>query len=296
MYLISFSFINFFTQKLPFTSKEKCDIISLDMINWRNFSLICITGDMHGDLSRFNDKRIKALKKNDVLIVCGDFGFIWNGSKHEQRILKKIGKKRFYTLFVDGCHENFDLLAKYPESDFCGGTVHRISGNLMHIKRGAVLSIQGYKFFGFGGGQTKEIDIRRESHTWFEAELPDNDEIEYAAQNLKNAGGEVDYIITHEPPASMKEFLGFEVNQISFMHTFFDKVKNGCKFKMWFFGKAHINKLVPPKYRCLFDDVVVLKNEKWDKEQKLLRKNKRNKQQTPPPVQETQPAPTDSFE
>ena len=255
--------------------------------------MICITGDMHGDLSRFNDKRIKALKKNDVLIVCGDFGFVWDGSKHEQRILKKIGKKRFCTLFVDGCHENFDLLAKYPESDFCGGIVHRISGNLMHIKRGSVLSIQGYKFFGFGGGQTKELEIRRESHTWFEAELPDNDEIEYAIQNLKNAGGEVDYIITHEPPASMKEFLGFEVNQISFMHTFFDKVKNNCRFKMWFFGKAHINKLVPPKYRCLFDEVVVLKNEKWDKEQKLLRKNKRKNPETPQPEQETA---SDSFE
>ena len=254
--------------------------------------LICITGDMHGDISRFNDKRIKALKKNDVLIVCGDFGFVWDGSKREQKMLRKIGKKRFYTLFVDGCHENFDLLDRFPEADFCGGAVHRISGNLMHIKRGAVLSMQGYKFFAFGGGQTKEIDIRRESHTWFEAELPDNDEIDYASENLKNAGSEIDYIITHEPPASMKEFLGFEVNQISFMHTFFDKVKTDCKFKMWFFGKAHINKLIPPKYRCLFDEVVVLKNEQWDKEQKLLRKNKNKKKAEAPKSEPT----TDSFE
>lgn len=62
---------------------------------------------------------------------------------------------------------------------------------------------------------------------------------------------------------------------------------------MWFFGKAHINKLVPPKYRCLFDEVVVLKNEKWDKEQKLLRKNKRKNTETPQPEQETA---SDSFE
>ncbi|MGN1304529.1 MAG: metallophosphoesterase [Oscillospiraceae bacterium] len=254
--------------------------------------MICITGDMHGDISRFNDKRIKALKKNDVLIVCGDFGFVWDGSKREQKMLRKIGKKRFYTLFVDGCHENFDLLDRFPEADFCGGAVHRISGNLMHIKRGAVLSMQGYKFFAFGGGQTKEIDIRRESHTWFEAELPDNDEIDYASENLKNAGSEIDYIITHEPPASMKEFLGFEVNQISFMHTFFDKVKTDCKFKMWFFGKAHINKIIPPKYRCLFDEVVVLKNEQWDKEQKLLRKNRNKKNVEAPKSEPT----TDSFE
>ena len=73
----------------------------------------------------------------------------------------------------------------------------------------------------------------------------------------------------------MKEFLGFETRQISHMHTFFDAVKNDCTFKMWFFGKAHVNKLIPPKYHCLFDDVVTLKNDKWDKEQKMLKKNKK---------------------
>lgn len=62
---------------------------------------------------------------------------------------------------------------------------------------------------------------------------------------------------------------------------------------MWFFGKAHINKLVPPKYRCLFDEVVVLKNEKWDKEQKLLRKNKHKNTEIPQPEQEKA---SDSFE
>lgn len=230
--------------------------------------MICITGDMHGELERFNDKRIRSLKKGDFLIVCGDFGFVWDGSKREEAILKSIGKKRFYTLFIEGCHENYDLLAKYPEEDFCGGRVNVISGNLMHIKRGSILDLQGMRFFAFGGGQTKDIDIRRDSNTWYEAELPTTEEVRDAVLNLKNADGKLDYIITHEPPASMKEFLGFEVRQISHMHTFFDAVKNDCTFKMWFFGKAHINKVIPPKYRCLFDDVVTLRNEEWEKARK----------------------------
>ena len=237
-------------------------------------TLICITGDMHGELERFNDKRIKSLKKGDVLIVCGDFGFLWDGSKKERAILRTIGRKRFYTLFVEGCHENYDMLERTPEREFCGGVVNVISGNLMHLKRGHVFNLQGYKFFAFGGGQTKDIDIRRESKTWYEAELPSTEEIKQAALNLKANGSEIDYIITHEPPASMKEFLGFETRQISHMHTFFDAVKNDCKFKMWFFGKAHVNKVIPPKYHCLFDDVKVLKNTEWEKEQKMLKKNK----------------------
>lgn len=230
--------------------------------------MICITGDMHGELERFNDKRIRSLKKGDFLIVCGDFGFVWDGSKREEAILKSIGKKRFYTLFIEGCHENYDLLAKYPEEDFCGGRVNVISGNLMHIKRGSILDLQGMRFFAFGGGQTKDIDIRRDSNTWYEAELPTTEEVRDAVLNLKRVDGKLDYIITHEPPASMKEFLGFEVRQISHMHTFFDAVKNDCTFKMWFFAKAHINKVIPPKYRCLFDDVVTLRNEEWEKARK----------------------------
>lgn len=215
---------------------------------------------MHGEISRFGDKNIKRLKKGDFLIVCGDFGFVWDGSKREKAILKSIGRKRFYTLFVEGCHENYKLLDQYPEEDFCGGKVNVISGNLMRMKRGSVFDLQGHKFFAFGGGQTGEIDIRREYKTWFEEELPTGEEIKTAAENLEAAGNEVDYIITHEPPASLKEFLDFEARQICHMHTFFDKVKDECSFKMWFFGKVHKNKVIPPKYRCLFDETVVIKS------------------------------------
>lgn len=239
-------------------------------INLEALVLICITGDMHGDYSRFHDSKINKLKKGDILIVCGDFGFVWDGSKKEKQILKRIGRKRFYTMFVEGCHENYDLLDSYPEEDFCGGRVNVISGRLMRMKRGSMFDLQGCKFFTFGGGQTKEIDIRRESKTWWEAELPTREEIQRGEKTLKSNGYAADYIITHEPPASLKEFLDFEVRQISHMHTFFDVVKNDCKFKMWFFGKVHKNKLIPPRYQCLFDEVVCIegldkKSKKRDK-------------------------------
>ena len=40
--------------------------------------MLYITGNMHGEMARFEDSRIRKLKKGDTLIVCGDFGFIWN--------------------------------------------------------------------------------------------------------------------------------------------------------------------------------------------------------------------------
>ena len=43
--------------------------------------MIYFTGDLHGDYDRFKSKELKKLKKGDTLIVCGDFGFLWDGSK-----------------------------------------------------------------------------------------------------------------------------------------------------------------------------------------------------------------------
>ena len=56
--------------------------------------MILVTGDTHGDLSRFKKKELHRLKKNDALIICGDFGFVWDGSKKEKKILKKLGKRK----------------------------------------------------------------------------------------------------------------------------------------------------------------------------------------------------------
>ena len=55
--------------------------------------MIYVTGDIHADLDRFKGKEAKKLKKGDTLIVCGDFGFVWDGSKKEQQVLKWIGKQ-----------------------------------------------------------------------------------------------------------------------------------------------------------------------------------------------------------
>ena len=72
--------------------------------------MIFVTGDTHGDLHRFDNPVVKKMRKEDMLIICGDFGFIWEGNEQERKILEKLGKKKYQILFVDGAHENFDLL------------------------------------------------------------------------------------------------------------------------------------------------------------------------------------------
>ena len=63
----------------------------------------------------------KTMTKNDFVIICGDFGCIWGGDKTDKYLLKTLGEKPFTTLFVDGNHENFDLLNAYPVTKWNGG-------------------------------------------------------------------------------------------------------------------------------------------------------------------------------
>ncbi len=53
-------------------------------------------------------------EQRDVVLVLGDFGFVWDGSKAEQKKLDWLRKRPYTLLFLDGSHENYDLLAQYP--------------------------------------------------------------------------------------------------------------------------------------------------------------------------------------
>ena len=218
--------------------------------------MICITGDTHADMTRFKDKKIKSLKTGDILIICGDFGFIWDDSPKERAAREKIGSMKFTTLFVDGCHENFDLLNKFPEEELFGGKVRRICGNLLALERGYIYELDGYSFFAFGGGQSANAEERIDAHSYWEEEMPSAEELDRGLENLKKHDNAVDYIITHEPPASIKDFLGFETQQTSELSAFLENVRSSAKFTMWYFGKTHRNKIIPPRFTSIFDDVV----------------------------------------
>ena len=83
--------------------------------------MIYVTGDCHGNFQKFSTEQFpeqQKLTKDDYVIVCGDFGGVWNYEKesnNEKYWLDWLNDKPFTTLFVDGNHENFDRLYNYPE-------------------------------------------------------------------------------------------------------------------------------------------------------------------------------------
>ena len=168
--------------------------------------MIYITGDIHGDFTRFRSPVLRKLRKNDALIVCGDFGFIWDGSEKEKKLLKKIGKLRYNVLFVEGSHDNYDLLEDYPVEEWCGGKTRPISGRLRQLMRGQVFEIAEKTVFAFGGGQSDDTTVELvEGENWWRREIPSEHELEEGLRNLEQAGNRVDIVVTYEPPSKLHE-------------------------------------------------------------------------------------------
>lgn len=107
-------------------------------------------------------------------------------------------------MFVDGTHENFGLLEKYPIEELFGGRVHHISGNLYHMIRGEIFTIDDETYFAFGGGDSPDREIRIAAGTWYKQEMPTVDEMTDAVENLNKYDYKIDYVITHEPSGNAR--------------------------------------------------------------------------------------------
>lgn len=221
--------------------------------------LIYVTGDTHGDIERFKSREMKKLGSGDTLIICGDFGFLWDDSRAERNALKKLASKDYTIAFIDGCHENFDMLESLPVTEWNGGKVHRIAPNIIHLMRGQIFTIENKTIFTFGGGHSQDYNFRRDSDCWWEREQPTHAEIIEGITNLRTVDYTVDYVITHEPPASLKDCLNVDVLQRLEVHAFFEDIIKTCHYKKWFFGKCHIDKHIPIKFYALFNNVTPLK-------------------------------------
>lgn len=221
--------------------------------------MVYVTGDIHGDAERFESTAAKKLKKGDTLLVCGDFGFVWSGKKSEKKLLKKIGKLKYNVCFIDGTHENFDLLNEYEVTEWNGGKVQNISGNLYHLMRGQVFEIEGLKIFTMGGGESPDIDLRFENNTWFREEIPSPAQLREGIENLDKNGGKVDIIITHEPPAKIKSFLTLKDKdpvRITAFNQYLEQINDNAEFSKWYFGSMHRDKYISSSHTALFTHIV----------------------------------------
>lgn len=220
--------------------------------------MIYITGDTHGDLSRFKQGKLFWAGKKDAVIVLGDFGFLWSGSAEEQKALDWLRKRKYKVFFLDGCNENYDLLAQYPVSEEFGGRVRHLGGNLYHVCRGSVLELEGKKLLCFGGGESADVEDREPGVNWWKAEMPADEDYAWCEQSLAACGHAVDYVLTHDAPSKLLDFTGLPKGEENRLHEFLDKVILSTTYKKWYFGRYHRDVALTAKAGCVFREVLAL--------------------------------------
>ena len=224
--------------------------------------MIFVTGDTHGIYSRFDDPRLRRLGKGDTLIICGDFGFLWNGGREEKEVIKYLSTRKYTVVFLDGTHDNYDMIYKCRQTIWKGGLVHRIGDNLYHLCRGQIYTVEGISIFAFGGGESTDKDMRVEQGNWWRQENPTPNEMTQGAKTLDEAGRYVDYILTHEPPAPVKSAMLLrrgETEIITKINGYFDRISRLAKFRHWYFGSLHEDRMITPKHTCVFKELIPLK-------------------------------------
>lgn len=225
--------------------------------------MIYITGDIHGSLSarRLGTKGSlpKGLTRDDYVIVLGDFGLVWfpeedRRHKEDKWWLDWLEEKPFTTLFIDGNHENHDLLSKYAVSEWKGARVHCIRENVIHLMRGQVFDLDGKSIFTMGGAYSHDIEYRTEGLSWWRGEVPSQAEREEALATLEARGWSVDYVLTHCAPSGVLPLItgGNHLESDEYTNWLQCEIADRLRFKEWFFGHYHVNQAVLGGYRALY--------------------------------------------
>ncbi len=204
--------------------------------------MIYLVADVHGPI------RLPWLKgkvsenhlgKDDTLIILGDAGIVWD-ENDGNGVIAYYNSLECSTLFIDGNHENFDLLESYPVIELFGGKVHEISPKIHHLMRGEIYSIDGKTLFVFGGGFSSKKLTHDSAIPIWDREMPNRDEYLNGLANLEKHEFSVDYILTHVAPTSAAVRIGRkplpeEVELNDYLENLYDRVI----FCKWYYGHYH---------------------------------------------------------
>ncbi|MBO5386833.1 MAG: metallophosphatase family protein [Lachnospiraceae bacterium] len=250
---------------------------------------IFITGDTHGNFKRFTKKQLNKYKyligSNDYVIVCGDFGLLWADDKEFKYNLDWFSKLPFTILWVQGNHENYNMIKQYSLEKWNGGYVrHIIKDKVILLERGQIFTIENKTFFTFGGAESNDIDggvldrnsdsfkidklhakklglnYRILNESWWKEELPSNDEIVIANANLIEYNYTVDYIITHCASLSIQDKLSISQHKKkdNVLTKYFNGLEGIVDFKHWYFGHYHDDLDIDNKHTLVYKEIIKL--------------------------------------
>lgn len=215
--------------------------------------MIYVTGDTHGELSRFTPEAMPGedrWTKDDILIVTGDFGFLFRGEENdpqEKTGLDILAEKPYTIVFVDGNHEGFPYLNACPDAERYGAPVKLLRPNIFWLLRGNIYTMESKRIFVMGGAYSIDKAFRLSYEAisgdaiWFPEELPSVEEYHRAIRNLLKCEMNVDYILTHTAPRTIipRVISAMPDDHDAELTGFLDWIYHKANFRRWYFGHFH---------------------------------------------------------
>lgn len=244
--------------------------------------MIYATGDLHGkvDIKKLGSKRWlegRRLTRDDYLVILGDFGLVWSWSTDDLYWLDWLEERPWTTLWIDGNHENFDIIEGLSVEDgWHGGRIQRVPGreHIIHLMRGEVYDLptglgDTVRCFCMGGATSIDREWRREGVSWWPQEMPSVAEYENATANLERVEFKVDYVFTHDcssgllPYALLWDYTMMRhdppADQLQGFLQWVDERLDHDRLRRWYFGHHHRNEVCrDEKHVMLYDQILEL--------------------------------------
>ena len=241
---------------------------------------VFVTGDIHAslDIAKLTPEQWplgNELTRDDYLLICGDFGLVWSEppSPKSAQWLDWLDARPWTTLFVDGNHENHDLLDAMDVSVWHGGRVHVLPGHphVLHLMRGQVYEMGEHgRWFTFGGATSSDRMWRVEGYSWWAREKPSEAEYDEGQAALERNDWQVDYVFTHDVPSELKRQAMAHLpgvspvweppcDQLEEYLQWVDERLDPARLKRWYCGHYHGDKLLnDERHVLLYQQIVEL--------------------------------------
>lgn len=220
--------------------------------------MIFVTGDTHGHIDYEKLLKLKELNLSydDYLLICGDAGIVRSEDTLEYYVdlYNDIGCT---IIFVDGNHENFDLLNTFTLVEYRGAFMHQIDQHIFHVLRGEIMVIDNLSFLCVGGAVSIDKMYRTPHLSYWKDEEITFHDVDNALYNLEKFNNKVDYVLTHcVDTHTVNKVFGLKRDVCTDQLIFIDKV---VEYKHWYFGHYHHDYKINEKKTCLYQNIVRIK-------------------------------------
>lgn len=215
--------------------------------------MIYLISDPHGgENARGIEWYLEVGTNSDLLIILGDLGLQFTNTKENQEFTRWFLSIDKPIAVVDGNHENYSFLHSFPDDTWCGGSVHRLSDHIVHLKRGNIYSINGQTFLVMGG--CKSSEKWKEMGLWYDGEEPTEAELSLAYKNLSQHNHTVDYVLTHKYDNYQEQ----EATVPLTLEGLTLYIDSNVTFKHWYSGHWHYTKKIDNCHTVVYDEPIVI--------------------------------------